>query len=248
LKKQKRKKMGDTITMREFRQTPLYRQIETQSIREFFKESKMIDEIEQRTDQWFAARLGKVTASRVADVMAKTKTGYSASRENYMAQLVVERITGEHAESYTNASMQWGTDQEPFARAAYEAAKGVLVDEQGFVPHPTIEGAGASPDGLIGDDGLVEIKCPNTSTQIDTLLTGSIPSKYVAQMQFQMACTGRKWCDFVSYDPRMPNKGQLFIRHLERDDEYIANMESEIKKFLSELDEKVKKLKHIFGE
>ena len=156
-------------------------------------------EIEQRTDEWFAARLGKVTASRVADVMAKTKTGYSASRDNYMAQLVVERITGERAESFTNAAMQWGTDQEPFARAAYEAAKDVMVEEEGFVPHPTIQMAGASPDGLVNDDGLVEIKCPNTATQIETLLTGAIPSKYVAQMQFQMACTGRAWCDFVRH-------------------------------------------------
>ena len=207
-----------------------------------------MNEIEQRTEEWFAARLGKVTASRVVDVMAKTKTGYSASRDNYMAQLVVERITGEKAESFTNAAMQWGTDQEPFARAAYEAATGVLVDELGFVPHPTIEGAGASPDGLVGDDGLVEIKCPNTATQIETLLTGAIPSKYVAQMQFQMACTGRAWCDFVSFDPRMPAKAQMFVKRLNRDDEYIANMEGEIQKFLAELDAKVQQLQKIIGE
>ena len=123
-----------------------------------------MSDIEQRTDEWFAARLGKVTASRVADVMARTKTGYSASRENYMAQLVVERITGERAESYNNAAMQWGTDQEPFARAAYEAHTGQMVEEVAFVPHPMIDGAGASPDGLVGADGLCEIKCPNTST------------------------------------------------------------------------------------
>ena len=205
-------------------------------------------EIEQRTEEWFAARLGKVTASRVADVMAKTKTGYSASRDNYMAQLVVERITGEKAESFTNAAMQWGTDQEPFARAAYEAHTGQMVEEVAFVPHPMIEGAGASPDGLVGADGLCEIKCPNTSTMIDTLLTGAIPSKYVAQMQFQMACTGRAWCDYVSFDPRMPAKAQLFVKRLERDDEYIANMEGEINKFLSELDAKVQQLKQLIGE
>ena len=203
---------------------------------------------EQRTDEWFAARLGKVTASRVADVMARTKTGYSASRENYMAQLVVERITGERAESYNNAAMQWGTDQEPFARAAYEAHTGQMVEEVAFVPHPMIDGAGASPDGLVGADGLCEIKCPNTSTMIDTLLTGAIPSKYVAQMQFQMACTGRAWCDYVSFDPRMPAKAQLFVKRLERDDEYIANMEGEINKFLSELDAKVQQLKQLIGE
>ena len=132
--------------------------------------------------------------------------------------------------------------------AAYEAATGVLVDELGFVPHPTIEGAGASPDGLVGDDGLVEIKCPNTATMIETLLTGSIPSKYVSQMQFQMACTGRAWCDFVSFDPRMPSKAQMFVKRLIRDDEYIANMESEIQKFLAELDAKVQQLNTIIGE
>ena len=207
-----------------------------------------MNEIEQRTEEWFAARLGKVTASRVADVMAKTKTGYSASRDNYMAQLVVERITGEKAESFTNAAMQWGTDQEPFARAAYEAATGQMVEDVAFVPHPTIDGAGASPDGLVGADGLCEIKCPNTSTMIDTLLKGAIPSKYVAQMQFQMACTGRVWCDYVSFDPRMPAKAQLFVKRLERDDEYIANMEGEINKFLSELDAKVQQLKQLIGE
>jgi putative phage-type endonuclease len=205
-------------------------------------------QIEQRSNEWFAVRLGKVTASRVADLMAKTKSGYSTSRDNYMAQLVVERITGEKAESFTNSAMQWGTDQEPFARAAYEAATGVLVDELGFAIHPTIDGAGASPDGLVGDDGLVEIKCPNTGTMIETLLSGAIPAKYVTQMQFQMACTGRAWCDFASFDPRMPAKAQLFVKRLYRDDDYIAEMEAEIVKFLAELDVKVQKLKQIIGE
>ena len=202
-------------------------------------------EIEQRTDEWFAARLGKVTASRVADVMAKTKTGYSTSRDNYAAQLVVERLTQTKAESYTNAAMQWGTDQEPFARAAYEAAQGVMVEEVGFVPHPTIEWAGASPDGLVGDDGLVEIKCPNTATMIETLLSQKVSGKYVTQMQFQMACTGRKWCDFVSFDPRMPAKAQLFVTRVDRDDKFIAEIEAEIVKFLAEIESQVQKLNEI---
>lgn len=202
-------------------------------------------EIEQRTEEWFAARLGKVTASRVADVIAKTKTGYSASRENYMAQLVVERLTQTKAESYTNAAMQWGTDQEPFARAAYEAAQGVMVEEVGFVPHPTIEWAGASPDGLVGDDGLVEIKCPNTATMIETLLSQKVPGKYFIQMQFQLACTGRKWCDYVSFDPRMPAKAQMFVRRVDRDDEYIAHLEEEIAKFLVEVESQIQKLNAI---
>ena len=204
-----------------------------------------MSDMEQRTDEWYAARLGKVTASRVSDLMAKTKTGYAASRENYMAQLVLERITGAKAESFSSAAMQWGTDQEPFARAAYEAARDVMVEEEGFVPHPTIEMAGASPDGLVGDDGLVEIKCPNTATMIETLLTEKVPSKYIAQMQFQMACTGRKWCDYVVFDPRMPPKAQLFIKRVDRDDKFIAEMEDEIVKFLAEVQSQVEKLNQI---
>lgn len=203
--------------------------------------------MEQRTDEWFSARAGKVTASRVADLMARTKSGYSASRENYMAQLVVERFTGGQGESFTNAAMQWGTEQEPFARAAYEAREGVFVDEVGFVPHPTIEGAGASPDGLVGDDGLVEIKCLNTATMIDTLINETVPGKYYTQMQMQMACTGRKWCDYVVFDPRMPVNAQLFVKRVERDDTYIADMEGEITKFLNEVDAKFKTLQSKLG-
>lgn len=199
--------------------------------------------MEQRSTEWFNARLGKVTASRVADVIAKTKTGYSTSRENYMAQLVCERMTGTQGESYSNAAMQWGTDQEPLARAAYEAAKDVLVDEVGFITHPTIIAAGASPDGLVGDDGLIEIKCPNTATHIDTLLSDKVPSKYNTQMQWQMACTGRKWCDFVSFDPRMPEGLQLFIQRVDFDAEYVKMLEAEITEFLGELETKIEKLK-----
>lgn len=202
---------------------------------------------EQRTTEWFQARLGKVTSSRVADVIAKTKTGYSASRENYMAQLVVERMTNKISESYTNAAMEWGVANEKFARAAYELKMGVMVDETGLVDHPTIPMAGASPDGLVGEDGLVEIKCPNTATHIDTLLTQTVPAKYNTQMQFQMACTGRQWCDFVSFDPRMPQKAQIFIKRVLRDDLFIKEVESEIKKFLAEVSAKVDQLNKLIA-
>lgn len=204
--------------------------------------------MEQRTDEWFAARLGKVTASRVGDVMAKTKTGYSTSRANYMAQLVVERMTGKVAESYSNAAMQWGTDTEPLARAAYESQAQVLVDEIGFVDHPTITMSGASPDGLVGQDGLIEIKCPNTSTHIDTLLAGTIKSDYQLQMLWQMACTGRQWCDFVSYDPRMPDDLQLRVIRVTRDNQRIAQIESEISAFLKEVDAAVLSLHQLKGK
>lgn len=201
--------------------------------------------MEQRTEEWFSARLGKVTASRVADVVAKTKSGYSASRANYMAQLVVERMTNKQAESYSNAAMEWGTEQEPLARAAYEAEVGVLVDEVGMIDHPTVEMSGASPDGLVGHDGLVEIKCPTTATHIDTLMGEEAPKKYYDQMQWQMSCTGRKWCDFVSFDPRMPEGLQLFVKRVERNDEYIAMLESEVATFLQEVSDKVNKLKSL---
>jgi len=199
--------------------------------------------MEQRSDEWFAARLGRVTASRVADLMAQTKTGYSASRANYMAELICERLTGAQADKFSNSAMQWGTDTEPQARAAYAFMNDADVIETGFVLHPAIVDFGASPDGLIGDDGLVEIKCPNTATHIDTLLSEKIPAKYVTQMQVQMACTGRAWCDFVSFDPRLPSELQLWVSSVARDDAAIAEIEAETIKFLSELAAKVENLR-----
>lgn len=190
--------------------------------------------MEQRTEEWFAARLGKVTASRVADVLAKIKSGESASRKNYKMELVVQRLTGKQGESFTNAAMEWGTEQEPFARMAYEAHTGTFVKEDGFVDHPTIEGFGCSPDGIVGE-GLIEIKCPNTANHIETVLDNKVPSKYIPQMQCQMACTGAKWCDFVSFDPRLPEDLQLLVVRVERDQEYIDAMEVEVKQFLSEV-------------
>lgn len=207
-----------------------------------------MSEIIQGSDEWKALRMGKVTASRVADVVARTKTGYGASRANYMAQLIAERLTGTVAEAYTNAAMIHGTETEPEARAAYEFYQGVTVEQIAFMPHPKIDQAGASPDGLVGADGLVEIKCPNTATHLETLLGQAVPAKYETQMQFQMACTGRKWCDFVSYDPRMPENMRLFIKRLPRDDNRIAELESEIAAFLLEMAVKLSELNSLYGE
>lgn len=201
--------------------------------------------IEQGTEEWFQQRLGKVTASKIADIVFKTKTGYSASRGNYMAQLVIERLTGVKNETFTNAAMEWGTATEPLARAAYELEKGVMVDQVSFIDHPTIGSSGASPDGLVGEDGLIEIKCPNTATHIDTMLSGQADKRYICQMQWQLAVTGRKWNDFVSFDPRMPDNLQLFIKRVERDDEHIKELEAEVVKFLQEVDEMLEKLKSI---
>lgn len=198
--------------------------------------------IAQGSDEWFAQRAGKVTASRVADVIAKTKTGWAASRANYAAQLVAERLTGNVEPTFTNAAMQWGTDKEPEAREAYEFHAGVFVDQVGMIDHPKIAMTGASPDGLVGDAGLVEIKCPNTATHIETLLSGKVPAKYVTQMAWQMACTGRAWCDFVSFDPRMPEHMRLFVQRVDRDDTLIATLEAEVSAFLTEVSETVTSL------
>lgn len=196
--------------------------------------------IEQGSPEWFALRAGKVTASKVSDVMsAITTAGY----KNYLADLVVERLTGKKTESFTNAAMQWGVDQEPIARAEYEVKTGNFVDQIAFVDHPTIVNFGCSPDGLVGDDGLIEIKCPNTATHIDYVMQDKVPTKYIPQIQCQMAVTGRKWCDFVSFDPRLPDGLQILIVRLERDDEYIEKLEARVVKFLDEVNSAVNGLK-----
>lgn len=203
--------------------------------------------MQQGTTEWLQARAGKVTASRVADVVARTKTGWGASRANYMAELISERLTGVPASSFTNAAMQWGTDTEPQARTAYARFMQIAVEEVGFIDHPLIAMSGASPDGLIVDQpGLVEIKCPNTATHIDTLLLRSVPGKYLTQIYWQMACTGRQWCDFVSYDPRLPENMQLFVQRIDRDSEEIARLEEMVEEFLAELDDRILALKQIY--
>ena len=191
--------------------------------------------MEQRSPEWVAARLGKVTASRVADLMAKTKSGPSASRQNYMADLIVERLTGEQADHFQSAAMIWGTETEPLAREAYSFITAQAVVEEGFVLHPSIPDFGASPDGLVGEDGLLEVKCPATATHIETLLTEAVPAKYITQMQAQMACTGRAWCDFVSFDPRMPGDMQLWVKRVPCDPAFMSAMEGEVQAFLAEL-------------
>jgi putative phage-type endonuclease len=202
--------------------------------------------IEQGTQEWLELRKGKVTASRVADILAKTKTGVSASRANYLMELAIQRVTGFIEESYTNAAMQWGKDNEGTARALYEAKADVFVDQVPFIDHPTVEGFGCSPDGLIGTDGLVEIKCPNSHHHWEYFKKNVPPQKYVIQMQAQMACTNTQWCDFVSYDPRMPERSQLLIVRVARDDSFINDvMIPEITTFLNEVEVEVNLMKGI---
>lgn len=195
-----------------------------------------MNEIIQGSPEWFAVRLGKVTASRIADLTARTKTGYSTSRANYMADLIAERLTGVPAESYKSPAMQWGTDNEADARSNYEFMTDAEVVPVAFVDHPTIPMAGASPDGFVGDAGLVEFKCPLTATHIETLRGGSIDGKYIKQVQWQMACRPeRLWCDWVSFDPRLPASMRLFIQRVPRDNAMIAALEKEVIEFLAEL-------------
>lgn len=201
----------------------------------------------QGSDAWLEARVGSLGASRIAEAVARTKAGWGASRANLMAEMVAERLTGAPADRFTSAAMQWGTEKEPEARAAYEFLTDVDVALVGIVRHPSIEGTHASPDGLVGEDGLVEIKAPNTATHIETLLGQKVPEKYVTQMQWQMACTGRRWCDFASYDPRLPEAMRLFVKRVERDDALIATLEKDIAAFLAELEEKVASLRALYG-
>lgn len=200
--------------------------------------------MEQRTDEWFQARLGKVTASRISDVLAKTKTGYSISRQNYLVQLVTERLTGQKADSFfMNQAMQDGVDREPIARKLYEVLNDVIVTEVGFYDHPRIVMSGASPDGLVGE-GLIEIKCPIETTHTNTLMSKKIPSKYNSQIQWQMSCVPNvKFCDFVSYNPNFPPEMQLFVSRVEKDLQYVLELEAEVEQFLKEVDQAIKQLK-----
>ena len=205
--------------------------------------------IEQRTDEWFQQRLGKVTASRISDVIAKTKTGVSTSRQNYLVQLVSERLTGKKGDSFVNQAMLDGIEREGAARAIYMLNRDVSVTEVGFFDHPVIKNSGASPDGAVNAEedgkyaGLIEIKCPIETTHTNTLMSKSVPSKYIPQMQWQLACTGAKWVDFVSYNPNFPEELQLFVARVDRDDTYIGELETEVIKFLDEVEQTIIKLK-----
>ena len=203
--------------------------------------------MEQRSPEWFAARRGKVTASRIADILATIRNGnWAASRKNYAAQLVTERLTGRDPEPFTNDAIECGIEQEAPAKEAYQKATGNAVVDEGFVDHPRIPEAGASPDGLVGDDGLIEIKCPTTATHIETLLNGEVNERYRLQMLWQMACTGRKWCDFVSFDPRLPEDMQLFIKRFHYDREEVKRIEDEVEIFLNEVSATVEALEKKF--
>jgi len=190
-------------------------------------------EIPQGTQEWFQARLGCLTASRANDACAAETT---AAYQNYLWQLVAERETKTVEESYVSADMDRGSELEPLARAAYEVHTGTFVTQTGFWPHPEIKWFGASPDGLVGDDGLIEIKCPRTSTHLRYRSEGKVPTKYKRQMMCQLLCTGRKWVDFVSFDNRVRESKQLFIVRFEPKEKDITEMLESIQKFLQNVE------------
>lgn len=203
--------------------------------------------MEQGTEEWLLARCGSLGASQINEALATTKEGWGASRESLKNRIIAERLTGVPVETFTNAAMQWGKDNEDAARKAYEAHTGSFVDEMGIAYHPVLKYTHASPDGLVGDDGLIEIKCPNTTTHIETLRSQKAPSKYMKQMLWQMRCIDRQWCDFVSFDPRLPEHLRLFVVRVERDDEAIAEIEKQVAEFLGEVERDIEELNRRFS-
>jgi len=201
--------------------------------------------MQQGTNEWRLARCGSLGASQLSDALAKTKSGWGASRENLKSRMVIERLTGLPVDGYESPAMIWGKDKEEEARIAYSFITGHDVTEVGLYKHPTIIGTHASPDGLVGDDGCIEIKCPNSATHIEVLKTNQIAHKYILQMQWQMACADRQWCDFVSFDPRMPDHLMLYIARVQRDNDMLATLESEVAEFLAEVDKDVEALSEL---
>lgn len=201
----------------------------------------------QGTEEWLAARIGKITASRIGDVMAKGKGGKpSTTRANYLADLVCERTTNDPTpDVFQNWHTKRGTELEPDARNEYEIKRNVTVRTAGLVIHPQFPFSGASPDGLIGDDGLVQFKCPIPAVHLEWLTSRRVPSEHIAQMQWEMACTGAKWSDFVSYCPRFPEHRQLFVKRLLRDDALIAEIAAAVVQFNAEIEREIEKLNAI---
>jgi len=198
--------------------------------------------VEQGSDLWKQLRLGHVTASNMADVMSKGKAGEAIGRYKYKIRLVAERMTNTPQESYSNAAMEWGIQNEEHAAKAYEAAFNVQTQKTGFWLHPEIRWLGVSPDRLIGEDGLIEIKCPNTTTHLDYIFSGKVPAEYVKQIQCQLWVTDREWCDFVSFDPRLPTRNQLFVVRAKRDEKLMREMEVEVTQFLEEVNKLIARL------
>lgn len=211
--------------------------------------SQADEELIQGTEEWRRARAGSLGAASLHEALARLKSGaWAASRANLKAALISERLTGIPWNGYRSPAMMWGTEQEPHARAAYAAKIGAAVREVGIVRHPNIEWAHASPDGWVGDNGLIEIKCPNTATHVEWLSGGRVPDAYMTQMQWQLACTGRQWCDFVSFDPRVAPALQLLLIRVLRDGAEITRLEKEARVFLAEIEDSLALLENEYGD
>lgn len=196
----------------------------------------------QGSEEWIKARLGHVSASNLDAVMAKGRSGESETRKKYKIRLVAERLTNEPQESFKNSAMEWGIETEPMARMAYEVSRETFVDQTGFWKHPTIPWVGCSPDGLCGDMGLVEIKCPLSTTHLNYILADQVPPEYYLQVQGQLWVMNREWCDFISFDPRMPQNKKLFVKRCYRSNDTISDIEKAVKQFLNEVDDLIIKL------
>lgn len=199
--------------------------------------------MEQRSPEWFAARRGSLGSSVFHDIVAKTRTGFSTSRENRKAVLVLEIVTERSLDTYQSPAMLQGIEREPAGRAGYAFLKNVDVEEVGMIRHPTIIRTHASPDGLIGTDGMIEIKCMQPAGHLDMLLTGNIDARYMTQMAWAMACSGRAYCDFVAYSPDFPEAMQLIIKRIPRNDEVIAELEKAAREFIAEVEATVTTLR-----
>jgi putative phage-type endonuclease len=211
------------------------------------EKAMMVVDVTQGTSEWRQARVGSLGASRAHDAVARTRSGWAASRASVLSDIVCERLTGAPVEVYVTEAMRRGSALEPDARAAYAFQREVDVDLVGLVQHPRILGTHASPDGLVADGGLVEIKCPATHAHLATLLTGTMPERYVTQCVWQLACTGRTWCDLVSYDNRLPEPLRLHVTRIERDEPRIGELEAMVVEFLAEVDATIERLRLVAG-
>jgi predicted phage-related endonuclease len=196
----------------------------------------------QGSDEWRQARCGSVGASDAPRVVRRTKSGYSADRESLMAEKVLERLTGAPVEIFKTQAMLQGTAREPEARMLYEVVRGAEVAEVGLIPHPSIKGTHCSPDGFVGEAGLIEIKAPMAAAHLNTLLTETISEAHLVQVMWQLSCTRRSWCDYVSYNPDFPAPMQVWIKRVVRDAAFIGELEREIATFIKEIDRKVEQL------
>jgi len=198
--------------------------------------------MQQGSEEWLQATAGSCGSSDAPRIVRKTDKGYSADRGTLLGEKVLEKLTGRRTDRPKTQAMQNGIDREPVARIGYSIKYNIEVEQVPFVPHPLIVGAHCSPDGYVGELGLVEIKCPEAKKHIEVLITEAIPKDHMEQMMWQMACTGRQWCDYVSFHPGFPKEMSMWVKRVPRVETHIKDLESEVKTFIKEINAKVSKL------